>query len=95
MPRVPRDLAAHACIGRRYPSGARYAWVFAKGDEACEVDVSGSLIADDRTLIIAAVLDGVGLAHIHEALVADHLARGDVVRVLADWCPALPTCFLY
>ena len=95
VPRVPRDLAAHACIGRRYPSGARYAWVFAKGDEACEVDVSGSLIADDRTLIIAAVLDGVGLAHIHEALVADHLARGDVVRVLADWCPALPTFFLY
>ena len=40
-PRIPQDLRAHACIGRRYPSGARYAWVFAKGDEACTIDVAG------------------------------------------------------
>ena len=94
-PRVPRDLRAHACIGRRYPSGARYPWTFTKGDETIEIDVSGPLIADDRAIIVAAALEGVGLAHIHEALVADHLVRGDLVRVLGDWCPALPTFFLY
>ena len=94
-PRVPQDLAAHACIGRRYPSGARYAWVFARDGEELEVGVSGPLIADDRILIVAAALEGIGLAHIHEALVGDHLARGDLVRVLADWCPALPPFFLY
>ncbi len=54
-----------------------------------EVEVSGPLVADDRSLIVAAALDGVGLAHIHEALVADHIARGELVRVLEDWCPAL------
>ena len=94
-PRVPQDLAGHACIGRRYPSGAHYAWVFAQGNEKFKIDVSGPLIADDRALIVAAALDGIGLAHIHEALVADHLAQGDLVRVLGDWCPALPTFFLY
>ncbi len=94
-PRVPQDLRAHACIGRRYPSGARYAWVFTEGDETFEIDVSGPLIADDRVLIIAAALEGIGLAHIHEALVTDHLARGNLVRVLENWCPALPTFFLY
>lgn len=60
-----------------------------------EVEVSGPLIADDRTLIIAAALDGIGLAHIHEAFVADHVARGELVRVLEDWCPALPSFYLY
>jgi len=94
-PRTPRDLHGHACIGRRYPSGAAYAWTFAEGDQAMEVEVSGPLIADDRTLIIAAALDGIGLAHIHEAFVADHVARGELVRVLEDWCPALPSFYLY
>ena len=94
-PRVPQDLHAHACIGRRYPSGARYAWAFAGDGREMEVEVSGPLIADDRSLIIAAALDGVGLVHIHEALVAGHIERGELVRVLADWCPVLPQFFLY
>ena len=94
-PRVPQDLVTHACIGRRYPSGAHYPWVFADGDAEFKIGVSGPLIADDRAIIVAAALDGVGLAHIHEALVAEHLAHGRLVRVLGDWCPALPTFFLY
>ena len=94
-PRTPQDLHAHPCIGRRYPSGALYPWAFARDGNAIEVEVSGPLIADDRGLIIAAALDGVGLAHIHEALVADHLGRGELVRLLEDWCPRLPQFFLY
>ena len=94
-PQVPSDLHGHLCIGRRYPSGAPYRWAFAKGDEAMEVQVSGPLIADDRSLIIAAALRGVGLAHVHEALVAERLVRGDLIAVLEDWCPVLPTFFLY
>ena len=94
-PRIPRDLHAHACIGRRYPSGALYAWTFAQGEEAMEVEVSGPLVTDDRALIIAAALGGIGLAHIHEALVADHIERGELVRVLEDWGPVLPHFFLY
>ena len=62
-PRVPKDLITHACIGRRYPSGARYPWVFAEGNEEIKVDVSGPLIVDDRALIVAAALDGIGGPH--------------------------------
>ena len=94
-PRTPQDLYAHRCIGRRYPSGVAYAWAFARDGEALEVEVSGPLVADDRSLIIAAALEGIGLAHIHEAFVADHVRRGELVRVLEDWCPVLPRFFLY
>ena len=94
-PRVPQELRMHACVGRRYPSGALYSWAFARGDDVMELDVSGRLVLDDRALIIAAALGGVGLAHIHEALVADYIARGELVRVLEDWCPTLPSFFLY
>ncbi len=94
-PRVPQDLRLHACVGRRYPSGALYSWAFARDGEAMELELSGRLVLDDRALIIAAALGGMGLAHIHEALVADHIARGELVRVLEDWCPVLPSFFLY
>ncbi len=94
-PRVPQDLHMHACVGRRYPSGALHAWTFAQGDDVVEVEVSGRVVLDDRALIIAAALDGAGLAHIHEALVAGHIARGELVRVLEGWCPVLPSFFLY
>jgi len=53
------------------------------------------VIVDDRALIVAAALDGIGLAHIHEALVAEHIAQGRLVCVLEDWCPVLPNFFLY
>ncbi len=55
----------------------------------------GRLVVDDRALIVAATLEGCGLAHPHEALVAGLVARGDLVRVLEDWCPVLPSFFLY
>lgn len=94
-PQAPQDLHAHACVGRRYPSGARYAWEFARGGEAVEVDVSGPLVVDDSALMVAAALDGIGLAHVYEGLVAEPVARGELVRVLEDWCPLLPHFFLY
>ena len=94
-PLLPHELRAHACILRRYPSGAFYSWVFEKDGESVEIAVAGRVTLDDRSLIVAAALDGLGLAHIHEALVQDHITRGELVRVLEDWCPVLPRFSLY
>lgn len=94
-PATPPDLLNHACIGRRYPSGGPYAWTFGDGAQVMDVDVSSPIVLDDRVMIVAAALDGIGLAHIHEGLVADHIASGALVRVLDEWCPRLPTFFLY
>ncbi len=94
-PAVPQDLHAHACVARRYPNGGFYKWAFARGDEVVNLVIRGQLVVDDRSLIVAAALEGVGLAHIHEVFVQDHVARGDLVRVLEDWCPALPEFCLY
>ncbi len=94
-PAVPQDLHAHACVARRYPNGGFYNWAFARGSEAVDLVIRGQLVADDRSLIVAAALEGVGLAHIHEAFVQDHIGHGDLVRVLEDWCPALPRFCLY
>lgn len=94
-PRVPADLGAHACIGRRYPGGSSYAWEFARGDEALEVDVSGPLVVDESTLMVAAAIEGVGLAFVHEGFAREPMRRGELERVLEDWCPPLSRFYLY
>ena len=95
VPLQPSDLHGHRCIERRFPDGSRYAWEFDHDGEAMELEVSGPLIVDDTALMIRAALDGVGLAFLFEDLVADHIERGALVRVLSDFCPLKPRFHLY
>lgn len=45
--------------------------------------------------MVRAAIDGVGLAFLLEENAAPHLASGELVRVLEDWCPPFPGFFLY
>ena len=95
-PHTPRDLRGHACINYRWAgSGALYRWPFEKAGEALEVAVEGPLTLNDTDLILAAALDGVGLACLLEGAVAGHVAAGRLVRVLDEWCQPFSGFFLY
>lgn len=95
-PETPRDLHRHRCVGwRQAASGALYRWEFARDDRALNVAVNGPLILDDPELMVAAALEGVGLAYSTEQQIGEHLASGRLVRVLEDWCPPYPGFFLY
>jgi DNA-binding transcriptional LysR family regulator len=74
--------------------GPLYRWEFEKGGRPLTISVSGSLIVDDVPTMIAAALDGVGLAYVMDATVIDHVKSGRLVRVLEDWCPPFPGFFL-
>lgn len=75
--------------------GRVYRWEFEKRGKAVTVSASGPIIVSDAQFMIRAALDGVGLAYILEDYVAAHIARGDLVRVLEDWCPPFEGYFLY
>lgn len=95
-PQTPRDLSAHACLNYRWPeTGALYRWPFHGPDGPVEVAVTGPLSVNDTDLILAACLDSAGLACLPESAVAEPLADGRLVRVLADWCRPFPGFFLY
>jgi DNA-binding transcriptional LysR family regulator len=95
-PRTPQDLTAHDCINLRLPTyGGLYAWEFAKGGRALKVRVDGQLVFNNVGLRLSAVLAGLGLAYLPEDQVRAHLAKGRLVRVLADWCPPFPGYHLY
>lgn len=96
VPCVPQDLAGHDCINYRFTSSsALYVWEFEDNGQPINVRVTGSLVSNDMDVILAAALDGRGLAYIFEDEVAEHIAAGRLVRVLEDWCRPFPGYYLY
>ena len=94
IPRTPRDLKDHACIGFRFSSGI-YRWEFEKGRKALTVNPRGPVTFDDPDLVIRAALNGVGVGTAMEDSLAKTIADGRLVQVLRDWCPTFPGYFLY
>ena len=95
-PRTPRDLTAHRCIRYRMGAGgAVYRWEFEKRGKPVTVAVSGPLVVNDVEITLRAARDGVGLAFALEEHVGERIARGELVRVLEDWCPPFDGFFLY
>ena len=94
IPRTPRDLKDHACIGFRFSSGL-YRWEFEKGRRAMTVSPQGPVSFDDPDLVIRAVLRGMGIGTAMEATLAPLIAKGRLIQVLEEWCPTFPGFFLY
>src|SRR5713226_9485644 len=95
-PKTPRDLTAHRCIRYRMGAGGPvYRWELEKRGRPVTVSVSGPSIFNDVDLTLRAASDGVGLAFALEEHVAERIARGELVRVLEDWCPPFDGFFLY
>jgi hypothetical protein len=74
IPKTPRDLAEHRCIGSRGPAGP-YRWHFQKGAKFLTVSVSGPLFTDDPGMIIHGAIAGVGLGPAFENQIAEYVAK--------------------
>jgi DNA-binding transcriptional LysR family regulator len=94
IPRHPRDLKDHSCIGFRF-SNTLYRWEFEKGRRALTVSPQGPASFDEPDLVIQAVMDGVGIGTAMEDTLAEMIGKGRLVQVLRDWCPSFPGYFLY
>lgn len=94
-PLHPRDLIRHRCIRRRFSSGVIYRWEFEKDGQPTTVSVDGPLIMGDDRLVLAAALDGAGLAYLFDARLDNALEDGRLVRVLEDWCPPFDGFYIY
>lgn len=94
-PRHPHDLIRHLCIRRRFSSGVIYRWEFEKDGDALTVSVEGPLILGDDRLVLAAALDGAGLAYLFDARLDGAVEDGRLVRVLEDWCQPFDGFYIY
>jgi len=85
-PKTPQDLIGHNCINLRLPTHGVYAWEFEKGNRELRVRVEGQLTFNGTAQLLNGALAGCGLAYIPEGLITEHVAKGRLKRVLADWC---------
>jgi DNA-binding transcriptional LysR family regulator len=87
-PETPQDLVGHNCINLRLPThGSLYAWEFERHKRELKVRVEGQLTCNATSQLLNGALAGLGLAYVPEGMVEQHLGKGLLRRVLADWCP--------
>ena len=95
VPTTPEALRDHTCIRNIYPSGVAYPWSFARDGRKVDFHPQGPLSMDDHELMIAAALSGTTLAYVWEDRAGPHLALGQLVACLDDWCPPEDWLHLY
>ena len=94
-PRDPSDLLRHQCLRLRFPSGRVFAWDFEKAGRAVTIAPEGRLVVNDARHLVRAAVAGLGLARVLDDYVRRPLAAGELVEVLGDWSPRIPSWFLY
>ena len=57
--------------------------------------VDGQIVLNGTFQILAAALDGLGLAYVPEDVAEPHLESGRLIRVLDEWSPPWPGYHLY
>jgi DNA-binding transcriptional LysR family regulator len=95
IPRCPDDLSAHDCIRLRNGRGEVERWEFVRDGKPFEIAVSGRLIMNDFAAMIQAALDGLGITYMINGYIERFIEDGRLVRLLADWSPAMPSLTLY
>ncbi|NQE49806.1 LysR family transcriptional regulator [Herbaspirillum rubrisubalbicans] len=94
LPRKVEDLALHNCLTHSYVG--RSLWQFdpkrktAKASQKAKtqtVAVGGSISANEVTVLLQAVLAGVGIGHMPAYMVAQLVASGQLVQLLPEYEP--------
>lgn len=91
----PSDVIHHRCVQLRMSSGAIYRWEFQRRGEAFSVDTVGNIVVDHSRLLLAAAVEGYGLAYVTKWMAMQSLTNGSLKQVLVDWTPPYPGLCLY
>lgn len=87
-PQIPEELVLHDCLRVKIPN-ARYRtwrmWCPDSSTQMVEVNVEPVLLANHTDTLLRAAVDGAGITSVAMDLVAAHLTRGELVRVLSPW----------
>ncbi|MBA8881881.1 LysR substrate-binding domain-containing protein [Phyllobacterium myrsinacearum] len=76
-PETPDEIVNHKVVMRDAEK-----WQFMDGDKIVTVRPQGRFIADNAMSLVAAALDGIGIAYLPEPLVADHIGSGALVPIM-------------
>lgn len=96
VPRHPRDLPRHTCIGwRPHPKAAPYRWEFAENGLDFDIEIGPAMTTNDMSLMIRMACAGAGLTFGMEETFRPYLDRGELVPMLEEYCPPFAGFYLY
>ncbi|TQF67688.1 LysR family transcriptional regulator [Pseudoalteromonas luteoviolacea] len=80
-PKTPTELVDHACLVHL----SNDTWQCIKDDKVYEVNVSGPLVCNDVTTIIAATINGTGISLLPYDIARTYVKQGKLVPILTDY----------
>ncbi len=87
-PSKPEDLGRHQLLIREAET-----WQFRDGDQIVTIRPQGRFVADNAVSLVAAALEGIGIAYVPEPLVADHISAGTLVHLMTEY--PIPTAGIF
>ncbi|MES2785306.1 MAG: LysR substrate-binding domain-containing protein [Pseudomonadota bacterium] len=96
VPKHPRELINHRCIGwRPAPDLSPHRWEFAENGVAFDVDVGPQVTTNDLRLMIRSALAGGGITFALKDNFQPYIESGDLILALESYLPKFPGFFLY
>ncbi|HBF47741.1 MAG TPA: LysR family transcriptional regulator, partial [Shewanella frigidimarina] len=81
----PEQLVEHNCLVYQGEWHEHSMWQFKKGEDYCEIGVSGNFRVDNAPALKSAAVSGLGIVYLASYLMEDEIAQGTLVPLLPDW----------
>ena len=95
-PKHPRELVEHDCLNwHATAESPPYRWEFSEDGRVFAVAVRARVLSTDSSLNRRLAIAGLGVTLAYEANVRDAIKRGELVRVLEQFCEPFPGYYLY
>jgi DNA-binding transcriptional LysR family regulator len=85
LPDRPEQLAEHECLLYVGSTTRTDVWNFKDGNTPLPVRVAGRFTANNGDVLMAAAIDGLGIACLPTFITGPALEDGSLVRILTDW----------
>jgi DNA-binding transcriptional LysR family regulator len=85
LPEQPDDLLRHDLLCILSRTGGAAPWVLQRGKVRWEKELTARLTANSPQLLARIACNGAGIAASTDFIVAKHVNRGELVRVLPEW----------
>ncbi|PAU76537.1 LysR substrate-binding domain-containing protein [Halomonas salipaludis] len=82
-PKIPEDLADHACLQHKFPSTGKFEpWPLKRIEGAPEWEVPASMACNTSAALMDVAVAGLGIACLPDFMVRQAIERGELVSVL-------------
>ena len=95
-PQQPQELAQHRCLRAKFTANRHRVWRLINPDEnrrEIEVAIEPAMLVNHTDTLIRACVDGAGISSQSIDLVAEHLHRGHLKRILSPWITGRNTLY--